>query len=45
MISNGRAYTTEPIVTFSAPDSGINTATGTAKLIPTYYAVKSSTPI
>ena len=45
MISNGRAYTTEPIVTFSAPDVGINTATGTAKLIPTYYAVKSCTPI
>ena len=45
MISNGRAYTTEPVVTFSAPDVGINTATGTAKLIPTYYAVKSCTPI
>ena len=45
MISNGRAYTTEPVVTFSSPNTGINTATGTAKLIPTYYAVKSSTPI
>jgi hypothetical protein len=45
MISNGRGYTTTPTVTFSAPNSGINTATGTANLIPTYYIIKSSTPI
>jgi hypothetical protein len=45
MISNGRGYTTTPTVTFSAPNSGINTATGTANLIPTYYIIQSSTPI
>ncbi len=45
MVSNGRGYTSVPIVTFSAPDVGINTATGTAELIPTYYSIVSSTPI
>jgi hypothetical protein len=45
MISNGRGYTTVPTVTFAAPDVGINTATGVAELVPTYYPVLSSTPI
>jgi hypothetical protein len=45
MVSNGRGYTTTPIVTFGSPDAGINTATGTANLIPTYYVISSSTPI
>lgn len=46
MVSNGRGYgSTPPTVTFSAPNSGINTATGTAKLVPTYYIIQSSTPI
>jgi len=45
MISNGRGYTSTPTVTFSAPDVGINTATGTAELLPTYYSIVSSTPI
>jgi len=46
MISNGRGYSsTPPTVTFSAPDVGINTATGTANLVPTYYSILSSTPI
>jgi hypothetical protein len=45
MISNGRGYTSVPTVTFSAPDVGINTATGTAELLPTYYAITRSTPI
>jgi hypothetical protein len=45
MVSNGRGYTTTPIVTFGSPDVGINTATGTANLIPTYYVISSSTPI
>jgi hypothetical protein len=45
MISNGRGYTTVPTVTFASPDVGINTATGTANLIPTYYVIESSTPI
>ena len=45
IISNGRGYTTLPEITISAPDVGINTATATIELIPTYYSVKSSTPI
>ena len=45
MISNGRGYTTAPTVTFASPSSGINTATGTANLVPTYYVIESSTPI
>jgi len=45
MISNGRGYTSTPTVTFSSPDVGINTATGTANLIPTYYVIQNSTPV
>jgi hypothetical protein len=45
MVSNGRGYTTAPTVIFASPSSGINTATGTANLIPTYYSILSSTPI
>jgi hypothetical protein len=46
MVSSGRGYSsTPPTVTFSSPNTGINTATGTAKLIPTYYVITSSTPI
>ena len=45
MISNGRGYTTVPSVTFNSPDVGINTATGIANLVPTYYIIDSSTPV
>jgi hypothetical protein len=45
MVSNGRGYTSIPTVTFSSPDVGINTATGTANLIPTYYVIQNSTPV
>ena len=45
IISNGRGYTSTPTVTFSAPDVGINTATGTAELLPTYYSITRSTPV
>jgi hypothetical protein len=45
MISNGRGYTSVPTVTFAAPDVGINTATGVAELVPTYYPILKSTPI
>jgi hypothetical protein len=46
MVSSGRGYSSvPPIVTFSTPDIGINTATGTANLIPTYYAIIKSTPV
>jgi len=45
IVSNGRGYTSVPSVTFSSPDVGINTATGTAQLLPTYYSITRSTPI
>ena len=45
ILSSGRGYTSTPTLTFSAPDVGINTATATIELIPTYYTVKESTPI
>jgi len=45
MVSNGRGYKTAPTATFASPNSGINTATGTANLIPTYYSILRSTPI
>lgn len=46
MISNGRGYGASiPTVTFSTPNSGINTATGTAVMIPNYYVITSSTPV
>ena len=45
MVSNGRGYLTAPTVTFSSPDVGINTAIGTANLLPSYYVISSSTPV
>jgi len=45
ILSSGRGYTSLPTITFSAPDVGINTATATLELLPTYYSVKNSTPI
>lgn len=45
ILSSGRGYESVPTITFSAPDVGINTATATIELLPTYYTVKSSTPI
>jgi hypothetical protein len=45
MVSNGRGYTTAPTVTFASPNVGINTAIGTANLLPTYYVISSSTPV
>ena len=46
MVSSGRGYDpTPPTVTFSSPNVGINTATGTANLIPTYYVITQSTSI
>lgn len=46
MVSNGRGYgPTPPTVTFSSPSVGLNTATGTANMVPTYYVIESSTPI
>ena len=45
MVSNGRGYSSAPTVTFSSPQSGVNTATGTAILEPTYYVINESTPL
>ena len=45
MLSSGRGYETAPTVTISSPDVGINTATATASLVPTYYVIENSTPI
>jgi len=44
-VSSGRGYESVPTITISSPDVGINTATATASLIPTYYVIESSTPI
>jgi len=45
IVSNGRGYSSVPIVTISSPDVGINTATATIELLPSYYSVLSSTAI
>ena len=46
MVSSGRGYSsTPPSVSFSMPTVGINSATGTANLLPTYYVITNSTPI
>ena len=43
IVSSGRGYTSLPTITFSAPDVGINTATATLELLPSYYTIQSST--
>jgi hypothetical protein len=46
MVSSGRGYSsTPPSVSFSMPAVGINSATGTANLLPTYYVITNSTPV
>ena len=46
MVSSGRGYSsTPPSVSFSMPTVGINSATGTANLLPTYYVITNSTPV
>ena len=45
ILSSGRGYTTTPTITISSPDVGINTATATASLTPTYYTIQSATPV
>lgn len=45
IISNGRGYTTPPSITIGSPNVGINTATATIELSPTYYSILSSTPV
>jgi len=43
IVSSGRGYTSTPTVTISSPNSGINTATATVTLTPTYYSIISAT--
>ena len=45
IISNGRGYTTLPTITVSTPNVGVNTATLTVELVPSYYSIQSATPI
>jgi hypothetical protein len=45
IISSGRGYTSIPTITISSPDVGINTATATLELLPTYYSISNSTPV
>ena len=43
IVSSGRGYTSVPNITFSAPNVGINTATATLEILPTYYSIRSCT--
>ena len=45
LVSSGRGYTHPPTIKISAPNVGINTAVASVEMLPTYYSVKSSTPI
>ena len=45
LISSGRGYASVPTITISSPDVGINTATATLELLPTYYSILNSTPV
>ena len=45
LVSSGRGYTSAPTVTFPTPDSGINTATTSVKMVPSYAVIQSCTPI
>jgi hypothetical protein len=46
IVSSGRGYSsTVPTVNFGMPNIGINSATATVNLTPTYYVISKSTPI
>jgi hypothetical protein len=45
IVSSGRGYTAPPTLTITGPNVGINTATATLQLLPTYYIISSSTPV
>ena len=45
IVSSGRGYSTTPTISIAGPDVGINTATSTLQLLPTYYSILSSTPV
>ena len=45
IVASGRGYESTPSITISAPNVGINTATATLSILPSYYSIESSTPI
>lgn len=45
LVSSGRGFTSAPSVTIAAPQSGINTATASAEITPSYSIIESATPI
>jgi hypothetical protein len=45
IVSSGRGYTYTPTITISGPPGAGSTATGTSVLVPTYYAIRESTPV
>jgi len=46
VVSSGRGYSSiPPTISFGMPNVGINSATGFATLVPTYYTILQSTPI
>ena len=46
IVSSGRGYTsTPPVINFSMPQSGVNSTTASLDIMPTYYAIKNSTPL
>ena len=45
IVSSGRGYTTAPKIIISMPNSGINSATASIELSPTYYIITKSTPV
>ena len=45
IVSSGRGYETTPTITISTPNVGVNTATASISLLPTYYVIQSSTPV
>ena len=45
MVSTGRGYTYTPRISITGPEVGVNTATATPVMVPTYYSILSSTPV
>lgn len=45
LVSSGRGYTSVPNITISSPNVGINSATASIELLPSYYSIESSTQI
>lgn len=45
IVSSGRGFTSAPIITIGAPQSGIDTATASAEMFPSYSIIESATSI